>query len=190
MASNTAVYGLYKDRSGVEEAVESLRHSGFRNTDISVLFPDNQGSKDFAVEKHTKAPEGAVVGAGSGALLGGALGWLAGIGLLAIPGIGPFVAAGPIMALLAGLGVGGTVGTMLGALVGMGMPEYEAKRYEGRIRDGGILFSVHCDSSEWVNRAKDLLEKTGAEDIASAGEAGADFLVTDKPLPRAAEHVV
>jgi hypothetical protein len=110
--------------------------------------------------------------------------------LLAIPGIGPFVAAGPIMALLAGLGVGGTVGTMLGALVGMGMPEYEAKRYEGRIRDGGILFSVHCDSSEWVKRAKDLLEKTGAEDIASAGEAGADYLVTDKPLPRAAEHVV
>ncbi|MGD0437887.1 MAG: quinol:electron acceptor oxidoreductase subunit ActD [Bryobacteraceae bacterium] len=188
MATNTAVYGLYKDRSGVEEAVESLKRSGFRNTDISVLFPDNQGSKDFAVEKSTKAPEGAVVGAGSGAVVGGALGWLAGIGLLAIPGIGPFVAAGPIMALLAGVGVGGSVGSMVGALIGMGMPEYEAKRYEGRIRDGGILFSVHCDSSEWVTRAKDLLAKTGAEDIASAGEAGADFMVTDKPVARTTEH--
>ncbi len=131
------------------------------------------------MDKGTKAPEGAVIGAGSGAVVGGALGWLAGIGLLAIPGIGPFVAAGPIMALLAGVGVGGTVGTMVGALIGMGMPEYEAKRYEGRIRAGGILFSVHCDSSEWVARAKELMERTGAEDIASAGEADADFLVTD-----------
>jgi len=185
MSSNTAVYGLYKDRRGVEEAVESLKHSGFRNTDISVLFADNQGSKDFAHEKHTKAPEGAVVGAGSGALLGGALGWLAGIGLLAIPGVGPLIAAGPVMALLAGVGVGGTVGTIVGSLVGMGMPEYEAKRYEGRIRDGGILFSAHCDSPEWVTRAKELLKQTGAEDIASAAEANADFQVTDKPLPRA-----
>src|SRR5579863_10649896 len=131
MASNTAVYGLYKDRSGVEEAVESLKHCGFRNTDISVLFPDNQGSKDFAVEKSTKAPEGAVAGGGSGAVVGGALGWLAGIGLLAIPGIGPFVAAGPIIGLLAGVGVGGTVGSIIGALIGMGLPEYEAKRFEG-----------------------------------------------------------
>ncbi len=185
--ANTAVYGLYKNRSGVEEAVESLKRSGFRNTDISVLFPENQGSKDFAVDKSTKAPEGAVMGAGSGAFVGGALGWLAGIGLLAIPGIGPFVAAGPVMALLAGVGVGGTVGTMVGALIGMGMPEYEAKRYEGRIRNGGILFSVHCDSSEWVTRSKDILEKTGAEDIASASEAGADFLVTDKPVARSTE---
>jgi hypothetical protein len=187
MASNTAVYGLYKDRRGVEEAVDSLKHSGFRNTDISVLFPDNQGSKDFAHEKNTKAPEGAIAGAGSGALVGGTLGWLAGIGLLAVPGVGPFIAAGPIMALLAGVGVGCAVGTMVGALIGMGMPEYEAKRYEGRIRNGGILFSVHCDSSEWVTRAKELLKQTGAEDIASAAEAGADFQVTDKPLHRATE---
>jgi hypothetical protein len=180
MARNTAVYGLYRDRRGVEEAVESLKHSGFRNTDISVLFPENQGSKDFAVEKHTKAPQGAAVGGGSGALIGGALGWLAGIGLLAIPGAGPFIAAGPIMALLAGVGVGGSAGSIIGALIGMGMPEYEAKRYEGRIREGGILFSVHCDSPEWVTRAKNLLQQTGAEHIASAGEAKADYLEKDK----------
>lgn len=184
MASNTAVYGLYKDRGGVEEAVASLQKSGFRNTDLSVLFPDNQGSKDFAHEKNTKAPEGAVIGAASGAVVGGALGWLAGIGMLAIPGVGPFVAAGPIMAMLAGVGVGGTAGSIVGSLVGMGMPEYEAKRYEGRIKAGGILFSVHCDSAEWVSRAKHLLKQTGAEDIAAAHEASADFQVSDKPIGR------
>jgi hypothetical protein len=184
MASNTAVYGLYKNRFDVEEAVDALKLGGFRNTDISVLFAENQGSKDFAIEKGTKAPEGAVAGGSSGAVVGGALGWLAGIGLLAIPGIGPFVAAGPIMGMLAGVGVGGAVGTIVGALIGMGMPEYEAKRYEGRIKEGGILLSVHCDSSEWVKRAKDLLKNTGADDIASAGEASADFLVSDKPSPR------
>jgi hypothetical protein len=180
MATNTAVYGLYKDRRGVDAALETLKQSGFRNTDVSVLFPETQGSKDFALDKSTKAPEGLAVGAGSGAVLGGALGWLAGIGLLAVPGIGPFVAAGPIIALLAGVGVGGSVGSIVGALVGMGMPEYEAKRYEGRIREGGILFSVHCDSPEWVKRAKDLLQQTGAEHIASAGEAKADYLEKDK----------
>jgi hypothetical protein len=188
MASNTAAYGLYKDRRSVEEAVESLKRIGFRNTDISVLFPENSGSKDFAHKKNTKAPEGAVVGGGSGALVGGVLGWVAGIGLLAIPGVGPFIAAGPIMALLAGVGVGGAVGAMVGSLIGMGMPEYEAKRYKGRIRGGGILFSAHCDSSEWVTRAKDLLKQTGAEGIASAAEASADFQVTDKPLARASEQ--
>jgi hypothetical protein len=183
--SNTSVYGLYKDRYGIEEAVDSLKRGGFRNTDISVLFPDNQGTKDFAINKETKAPEGAVAGGGSGAVIGGALGWLAGIGLLAIPGIGPFIAAGPIMSILAGVGVGGTVGSILGALVGLGMPEYEARRYEGRIKEGGILLSVHCDSSEWVKRAEDLLKNSGADDIASAGEASADFLVADRPSPRA-----
>ncbi len=181
MASNTAVYGLYKDRRGVEDAVSSLKNSGFRNTDISVLFPENQGSKDFAVQKNTKAPEGSLAGGTSGAVAGGVLGWLAGIGLLAIPGIGPFVAAGPLMALLAGVGAGGALGAIVGSLVGMGIPEYEAKRYEGRIREGGILFSVHCDSPEWVKRAEDLLKQTGAEDIASAAEAGADFQVSDRP---------
>jgi hypothetical protein len=182
--SNTAVYGLYKDRAGIEDAVQGLKRGGFRNTDISVLFPENQGSKDFAVDKGTKAPEGAVTGGGSGAIVGGALGWLAGAGLLVIPGLGPFLAAGPLMAALAGVGVGGALGGIAGALVGIGMPEYEAKRYEGRIKSGGILLSVHCDSSEWVKRAEELLKDTGADDVASSGEAAADFHVTDKPARR------
>src|SRR5271168_2857191 len=184
MARDTAVYGLYKDRRGVDEAVETLRQSGFRNTDISVLFPENLGSKDFAHEKNTKAPEGLAVGGGSGAVIGGALGWLAGIGLLAIPGLGPFIAAGPIMGLLAGAGAGGAVGGVAGALIGMGIPEYEAKRYEGRVKSGGILLSVHCDSSEWVKRAKTVLEESGAEDVASSGEATADYAVSERPGSR------
>ena len=121
---------------------------------------------------------------GTGAVAGGVLGWLAGIGALAIPGLGPFIAAGPIMAALAGAGVGGMTGGLVGALVGIGIPEYEAKRYEGRIKSGGILLSVHCDDSEWTSKAKDILEKTGAEDVSSTGEASADFDKTDKPLPR------
>ncbi len=182
---NTAVFGIYPDYNSVEVAVETLKASGFRNTDISVLFPENVGTKDFAHEKGTKAPEGATTGAGTGAVIGGALGWLAGIGALAIPGIGPFIAAGPIMAALAGVGAGGVIGGIAGALIGMGIPEYEAKRYEGRIREGGILLSVHSDNSEWTKRAKEILENTGARDIASAGEASADFATSDKPLPRA-----
>ena len=154
----------------IECAVKPVRQAG--------------AQQDFAHEKNTKAPEGTAAGASSGMLLGGALGWLAGIGALAIPGIGPFIAAGPIVAALAGAGAGGALGGIVGALVGMGIPEYEAKRYEGRIRTGGILLSVHCDSSEWVARAKQILRDTGAEDIASAGEAAADFAKTDKPLPR------
>ena len=181
---NTAVFGIYRDRPAVEEAVETLRAAGFRNTDISVLFPDNSGSKDFAHEKNTKAPEGATTGGVVGGVTGGVLGWLVGIGSLAIPGLGPFIAAGPIVAALAGAGALGTVGGIIGALAGMGVPEYEAKRYEGRIREGGILLSVHCDSSDWVKRAKDILKQTGADDVASTGEAGADFSVTDKPMPR------
>lgn len=181
---NTAVFGIYRDRVSVEEAVDNMRAAGFRNTDISVLFPDNQGTKDFAHEKHTKAPEGAAAGAGSGALIGGTLGWLVGIGALAIPGVGPFVAAGPIVAALAGVGAGGALGGIVGSLVGLGIPEYEAKRYEGRIKSGGILLSVHCDNDDWVKRAKEMLVQTGAEDIASAGEAKADFSSTDKPMPR------
>ncbi|MGC2198508.1 MAG: quinol:electron acceptor oxidoreductase subunit ActD [Terriglobales bacterium] len=182
---NTAVFGIYSTYQGVEEAVDALRASGFRNTDVSVLFPENVGTKDFAHEKGTKAPEGAAAGAGTGAVVGGALGWLAGIGALAIPGIGPFIAAGPIMAALAGVGVGGTVGGIAGSLIGMGIPEYEAKRYEGRVKDGGILLSVHCDSSDWTKKAKEVLERTGAQDVSSTGEASADFQKTDKPLRRA-----
>ena len=142
------------------------------------------GSKDFAHKKNTKAPEGATAGAGTGVVLGGALGWLVGIGALAIPGLGPFIAAGPIMAALAGAGIGSAVGGLTGALIGMGIPEYEAKRYEGRVKDGGILISVHSDGSEWTKRAKEILERTGAQDISSAGESSADFAKSDKPLPR------
>lgn len=181
---NTAVFGIYRNETQVDNAVDRLLAAGFRNEDISVLFPDNQGTKDFAHEKNTKAPEGTTTGAVAGGALGGTLGLLAGIGALAIPGVGPFIAAGPIMGALAGLGVGGTVGGLVGALVGMGMPEYEAKRYEGRIKEGGILLSVHCDNSDWVDRAKEIVKSTGAEDVASSGEAGADFAETDKPLPR------
>src|SRR6266446_450615 len=182
---NTAVYGIYRNVSQVEGAVDTLREQGFRNTDISVLLPENAGTKDFAHKKNTKAPEGATTGAGTGALVGGTLGWLAGIGALAIPGIGPFIAAGPIVAALAGAGVGGTVGGLTGALVGMGIPEYEAKRYEGRVKNGGILLSVHSDNSEWTSRAKKILESTGAQDVSSTGEAKADFSKTDKPMERA-----
>lgn len=178
---NTAAFGIYSSRTAVEGAVDALKAAGYRNTDISVLFPDNMGSKDFAHEKNTKAPEGTAAGATGGAVLGGALGWLAGIGALAIPGLGPFIAAGPIMAALAGAGIGGAVGGVAGALIGMGVPEYEAKRYEGRVKDGGILLSVHCDDSEWTRKAKDILEQTGAEDVSSTSEADSDSGVTDRP---------
>ena len=181
---NTAVLGIYPTYASVESGVQALQTAGFRNEDISVLMQENSGSKDFAHEKGTKAPEGAATGAGAGAVVGGALGVLAGIGLLAIPGLGPFIAAGPIMAGLAGMGVGGAVGGITGALIGMGMPEYEAKRYEGRVKEGGILLSVHSDSSEWTKRAKEILERTGAQDISSTGEASADYAKSDKPLPR------
>src|ERR687884_126562 len=143
--------------------VERLRAAGFSNNDISVLCPDKAGTKDFAHEQHTKMPEGAATGAGTGAVLGGTLGWLTGIGALAIPGLGPFIAAGPIMAALAGAGVGGAVGGLAGALIGMGIPEYEAKRYEGRVKSGSILISVHTEDSNERARAKDIFERAGAE---------------------------
>ena len=181
---NTAVYGIYRDRAHVEDAVDALIDNGFRTEDISVLMPENIGTKEFAHEKGTKAPEGVVAGAGTGVVVGGTLGLLAGIGSLAIPGVGPFIAAGPIMGALAGAGTGGVVGGIIGALVGMGIPEYEAKRYEGLIKQGNILLSVHADNSDWVKRAKDILERTGAEGVASAGEASADFAKSDKPKVR------
>jgi hypothetical protein len=171
---NTAVFGIYPNVTSVDNAVNALKSAGFRNSDISVLFPEGTGTRDFAHEKNTKAPEGAATGAGTGALLGGGLGWLAGIGALAIPGVGPFIAAGPIVAALAGVGVGSAVGGITGALIGMGIPEYEAKRYEGRVKDGGILLSVHSDDSAWTKKAKAILEGTGAEDISSTGEASVD----------------
>ncbi len=181
---NTAVFGIYHDRAQAERGVDSLLENGYRNEDISVLLPDNTGTKEFAHEKQTKAPEGTTTGVIAGGAIGGTLGVLAGIGAIAIPGLGPFIAAGPIMGALAGIGSGGVVGGIIGALVGMGIPEYEAKRYEGLVKEGGILLSVHCDNSDWVKRAKDILETTGARDISSAGESGADFAESDKPRVR------
>jgi len=178
-SKQTAVFGIYQTEKQAERTVEDLLSAGFSNDDISVLLPDNQGTKDFAHAKSTKAPEGTTAGVTTGGVIGGALGLLAGIGALAIPGVGPFIAAGPIMGALAGLGVGGAVGGLIGALVGMGIPEYEAKRYEGHIRAGGVLLSVHCDTSEEITRAKDLLKHTGAQDISSSGEAKADVPARD-----------
>ena len=166
----TAVFGLYPTVDRAERAVDELVSARFTNDDVSVLLADSQGSRDFAHEKQTKAPEGTTTGVTAGGTIGGTLGLLAGIGALAIPGVGPFIAAGPIMGALAGLGVGGAIGGLVGALVGMGIPEYEAKRYAGRVKDGGVLLSVHCNTSEEITRAKDILKRTGAEDIASAGE--------------------
>ena len=166
----TAVFGIYPSVAQAERAVDTLVNDRFSHDDISVLLPDIKGSKDFAHEKHTKAPEGTTTGVAAGGAIGGTLGLLAGIGALAIPGVGPLIAAGPIMGTLAGLGVGGAVGGLVGALVGLGIPEYEAKRYEGRIKEGGVLLSVHCDTSEEITRAKEILKRTGAEDVASTGE--------------------
>ena len=171
----TSVFGIYRGSTQAELAVDRIVDAGFTHNDISVLLPDSQSSKDFAHEKNTKAPEGTTTGVTTGGVIGGTLGLLAGIGALAIPGVGPLIAAGPIMASLAGLGVGGAVGGLIGAHVGMGIPEYEAKRYEGRVKDGGVLLSVHCDTSDQISRAKELLEITGAEDISSSGEATADY---------------
>src|SRR5882724_314991 len=177
---NTAVFGIYKNSMAAERAVDQILAAGFSNNDISVLLPDNESSKQFAHEKNTKAPEGTTTGAAAGGVVGGTLGVLAGIGTLAIPGLGPFIAAGPIMAGLAGLGVGGAVGGVTGALIGMGIPEFEAKRYEGRLQKGGILLSVHCDTSDEIKRAKEVMERTGGEDISSTGEASVDRSKTDR----------
>ena len=168
---NTAVFGIYPNRTNVDNAVDALKAAGFRNTDISVLFPEKTGTKDFAHEQHTKAPEGAVAGAGTGGVLGGALGWLVGIGALAIPGLGPFIAAGPILAALSGAAAGAALGGVTGALVGMGIPEYEAKRYEGKIKEGNVLISVHAEDSTERERAKTIFEQAGAEDISYTEEA-------------------
>ena len=181
---NVAAFGIYPDQGTVNDAVESLKAAGFRQTDISVLFPENLGSKDFAHEKHTKAPEGAVAGGGSGAVLGAAFGWLVGAGSVMVPGLEAMQAAGPVMGMLGGMGVGVTLGGLAGAIAGSGVPEYEAKRYEGRVRKGGILLSVHCDNAAWAKTARGILKRTGASDISTTGEARADFARTEKPMPR------
>jgi hypothetical protein len=170
-SKNTAVFGIYATAGTAEAAVDHLIARGFTNSAISVLLPDDESTRAFAHEKSTKAPEGAATGVTTGGVVGGTLGLLAGIGALAIPGVGPLIAAGPIMAALAGFGVGGAVGGIVGALVGMGIPEYEAKRYEGAVKGGGTLLSVHCDTSEQIDVAKTALKETGAKDISSTGEA-------------------
>jgi hypothetical protein len=181
------VFGIYATRSQVEEAVEQLRNAGFRATDISLLLPENLGTKDLAHEKHTKAPEGAVTGGASGAIIGGVLGTLVGIGALAIPGVGPLIAAGPIVAGLTGVGAGAALGGITGALVGLGIPEYEAKRYAGLVKEGSILLSVHSDDRDWTKRAKEILQRTGADHIAATGEATGDYANAERPAARRGE---
>ena len=173
-SKHIAVFGIYATPSTAEAAVDHLLAKGFTNQAISVLLPDDESTRAFAHEKHTKAPEGAATGVTTGGVIGGTLGLLAGIGALAIPGVGPLIAAGPIMGALAGLGVGGAVGGVVGALVGMGIPEFEAKRYEGAVKGGGTLLSVHCDTSDEIDAAKAALRDTGARDISSASEAGSE----------------
>jgi len=170
---STAVYGIALDHAHAESIVQNLKGAGFANTEISVLFPDKGGTRDFAHEQNTKLPEGATTGGIAGMGTGAVLGWLAGIGTLAIPGIGPFIAAGPIMAALGGAAVGGAAGGLIGGLIGMGIPEYEAKLYDGKIRNGNVLIAVHTDKSEQVTVAKDILERGNATDIKSTSEASA-----------------
>lgn len=183
MASK-AVFGIYPNLVDLQAAVKRLQVDGFRNTDVSVLLPENDGNKDLGITNSHKAPEGATAGGGAGAVVGGTLGWLAGIGALAVPGIGPLLAAGPIVAALAGVGAGGALGAVTGGLIGFGVPEYEAKRFEGRIRSGGILLSVHTDDDHWQKTAERILKETGANDVHAVSEAHADFATTRKPVPR------
>ena len=168
---NKAVFCIAKSEDQAVRIVEGARDAGFSGEDVSVLFPDKEGTRDFAHKKGTKAPEGATAGALSGGVLGGLGGWLVGIGSLAIPGLGPFVAAGPIMAALGGAAAGAAAGGLAGALIGMGIPEYEAKLYEGKVRGGNILISVHTEDGDEVNAAKDVMKRAGADDIATTSEA-------------------
>lgn len=188
MARNISVFGIYSDSQTVGEAIEGLKAAGFRSADLSALYPENLGTKDLGHERHSKAPEGAVAGGGAGALIGGAIGWLAGAGAMMIPGLEPLATAGPIIGMWGGVGAGVTLGGLTGALVGSGIPEYEAKRYEGRVKRGGILLSVHCDNDKWAKNASRILKQSGARDISSAQEARADFARSDKPLPRRNLH--
>ena len=167
----TAIFCIAKTPDQAERIVNMLRTTGgVREQDISVLFPDRDGSRDFAHEHNTKAPEGAVTGAGAGGVTGGVLGLLAGIGALAIPGVGPLIAAGPIMAALSGAAVGAAVGGIGGALIGMGIPEFEAKRYEDLVKGGNILMSVHSENSENTRRIREIFKNAGAEDISTTRE--------------------
>jgi hypothetical protein len=176
VATDLVTYGIYPDRASFDRALEALRAAQFRNSDISALLPDrDHTARDLAHEINTKAPEGVAAGAGTGAAVGGVLGWLVGVGVLAIPGVGPLIAAGPVVAALAGAGAAGATGGLIGGLIGAGIPEVEAKRYAGRIRDGGYLLSVHCDDREWAKRAEEILEATGGRDVVRTQEASADY---------------
>lgn len=181
---NTGVFGIYSTYAGVQSGADALKSTGFRVTDVAALVPENQGSKDFAHEKHSKAPEGFLTGAIIGGIIGGILGWLFASGVIVASSLAPLANAGIVIAILAGIGALGVVGGIIGGLAGSAAPEYEAKRYEGRIKTGGLLLSVHCDSPEWSKRARQALKQSGAEYIATAREAKADYAGTDKPLPR------
>jgi hypothetical protein len=176
MATDIVAYGIYPDRLSFESALEALRAANFRNSDISAIFPERERTtKDLAHEINTKAPEGIATGAGTGAAVGGVLGWLVGIGAIAIPGVGPLLAAGPVVAAIAGAGVAGATGGLVGGLIGAGIPEVEAKRFAGRIREGGYLISVHCDDNTWAKRAEEILEATGGRDVVKTSEATPDY---------------
>ncbi|HEX5483086.1 MAG TPA: DUF3341 domain-containing protein [Terriglobia bacterium] len=182
---NTTVFGIYSTYAGVQSGTDALKNAGFRTTDIAALVPENQGSKDLAHERHSKAPEGIMKGVIIGGIIGGILGWLFGSGTVIIAGLDPLLVAGPVVATLAGVGALGILGFIIGGLTGLGAPEYEARRYRGRIKHGGLLLSVHCDDDrEWAKRAKKTLKLSGAASISAAKEAGADYAGTDKPLPR------
>lgn len=183
-SKHTAAFGIYPDREHIEEAVENLKSAGFRNTDLSVLAPENAGTKDLAHVKHSKASEGAALGTLVGLGAGGTLGWFAGAGAIPVPALATLVACGPIVAAFAGAGAVGALGFLSGAIAGLGVPEYEARRYRGRVHRAGILLSVHCDSAEWAKRARRVLRDTGAIDVGVEREAAADFAESDKPLPR------
>jgi hypothetical protein len=184
MAKNTSVMGIYPDRTTLSDAVNVLNKAGFRAIDISALLSDNQGSKDFAHQKHSKASHGAAIGAAAGAVAGAAVAWFISTQPVTVTALGPLVAAGPVFAALAGAGAGGAVGWLVGLLAGLRLTEYVAKRYAGRIRNGGLLLSVHCDSPEWCDRAAKTLKDTGARDISVAAETAADYGTTDKPTER------
>jgi hypothetical protein len=176
MATDIVAYGVYPDRISFERGLEALRAAEFRNSDISAILPErDRTTKDLAHEINTKTPEGIATGAGAGAAVGGVLGWLVGIGALAIPGVGPLVAAGPVVAALAGAGAAGATGGLVGGLIGAGIPEIEAKRYAGRIRDGAYLISVHCDDAKWAKRAEEILEATRGRDVVKTAEATPDY---------------
>ena len=183
--SKKSVFCIATSRSQTDRIVDQLKTANFSNNDISVLFPDKGTTRDFAHEKNTKAPEGAVAGAGTGGVVGGALGWIVGIGALAIPGVGPFIAAGPILAALSGAAIGAAAGGIAGGLIGMGIPELEAKRYEGKVKEGNILLSVHTENSEEIKLAKKIFTNAGAQDICTTGEASTP---TDNKATERAAH--